>query len=363
MHLTEKDNLILQLCRAGIWNEKFKIPTSVEWKEVFDKAITQGIGGIVCDAINNNQDGSIKIDTIQLMQLIAHTFELEANYNKVVNAIQQIAALCEDNQIKMLLFKGYALSLLYPRPEHRPMGDVDFYCFGNQPKLDALLEKELNIRPKKSSHHTIFNLDGVEFENHITLFEDDCHRSNRITEKDCQEALKVKQIDIRIGNTSLFVPNPNLNALFITRHSSGHFATENIQIRHLLDWAFFVKTYHEEIDWLWLMDCSKRANMHKFLAAQNTICIKYLSFKKDLFPSSYPEEAELAGKIITEILHPRFSKEIPSMQDHFFKYCILKTKRLFVNRWKYKISFKESLFSHFWGYSTNRLRSWIRIKI
>lgn len=357
MKLTIEDNAVLALCRAGIWDDSVSVPAIVDWGKVFDVAFSHGVGAIVCDAIYKNQKITSSIERTLLLNLIGQTCALEAEVDNKINAMKKIAALCESNRIKMLLLKGYALSILYPRPDHRPIGDVDFFCYGEQAKFDAILEVKLGVRPKKSSHHTIFIFEGTEFENHITLFEDDCHRSNKITEEDCQAPLKEKQLRIKIGDVSLLVPNANLNALFLTRHSSGHFATENIQIRHLLDWAFFVKAFHDKIDWHWLMKCSERANMHRFLSAQNTICIKYLGFPSENFPSFYPHEEKLADRIMVEIMHPSFNKDIPPMQEKFVKYCLLKTERLWLNRWKYSIAFRESLLSHFLGYSTNRLRS------
>ena len=319
--MTNIDSLVLSLCRAGIWGEKIDLPPSSEWESVFDKAIQQGIGGVIYDAIYHIKEDCVTTANEQIQKMVVYTYGLEIDYKEKLSVIRRIAILCEDNGIRMLLLKGYSLSTLYPNPEHRPIGDVDIYCFGDQPKLDALIEREWNIKPQKSSQHTVFSINEVEVENHITLFEDDCHRSNRITEIDCQRPLYEAQIVTPIDNTSLLAPNANLNALFLTRHSSGHFATDNIHIRHLLDWALFVKAYSNDIDWVWLMECSKRAKMHRFLAAQNTICIRYLGFPNTLFPSFYPDETELADRILEEILHPRFCKEIPSIDDSFIKYC------------------------------------------
>ena len=64
----------------------------------------------------------------------------------------------------------------YPKPNHRPCGDVDIWGYGDQEKADALLEKEKDIHPIKSSHHTIFNYEDVE--NHITFIEVDCHEAD-----------------------------------------------------------------------------------------------------------------------------------------------------------------------------------------
>lgn len=48
----------------------------------------------------------------------------------------------------MVLLKGYCLSLNYPKPNHRPCGDIDIYLCGDGDKADDLLLSERGISSK-----------------------------------------------------------------------------------------------------------------------------------------------------------------------------------------------------------------------
>lgn len=47
----------------------------------------------------------------------------------------------------------------------------------------------------------------------------------------------------------LYMPSANFNALFLTAHAMNHFLYESIKVRHVLDWALFIKTEHDNVDW------------------------------------------------------------------------------------------------------------------
>lgn len=51
----------------------------------------------------------------------------------------------------------------------------------------------------------------------------------------------------------VYLPSPILHALFLMRHAATHFASEGINLRQVLDWAFFVEKHTKEIDLPWLV--------------------------------------------------------------------------------------------------------------
>lgn len=103
----------------------------------------------------------------------------------------------------------------------------------------------------------------------------------------------------------LLLPSPNLNAYFLLKHTTLHFATEGITLRHILDWAFFVRKYHSGIDWKALYKNAKDRNMHVFLNCINAICINRLGFDSSMFPvyESYPD---IEDRIFNDIFSRSF---------------------------------------------------------
>ena len=105
------------------------------------------------------------------------------------------------------------------------------------------------------------------------------HRKSNIElEKIFKELGEDDSYSIEIEGKKVYLPSPNLNALFLLRHTMAHFAATEISLRNLLDWAFFVKAHFKVIDWAWLQDVLKRFGMEEIFSIFNAICIEDLGF-------------------------------------------------------------------------------------
>lgn len=355
---TETASVLCQLIRLAK-NTEYKIDEDlikvVDWEKVMNLAFSQGVLAISLDAISLLPE-SLRPKSITLLEWIGEVLNLETNYERHANVISELSSFYEEHGIKMMLLKGWGLSLNYPVPNHRPTGDIDIWLYGNQKKGDKLIESEKGIHPIKSSHHTIFFYDEVEVENHITFIEVDCHKTDG-SEEILLDYAKEPAIEAVCSNgNTILLPSPNLNAFFLLRHSAAHFATERITIRHLLDWAFFVQKYYDRIDWDALYANAKDKNLHVFLDCQNAICVNELGFDKDYFPI-HEKYSELEKRIFNDILFPEFREEAPGIRENFIKYCFVKTKRQFANKWKYSITYNESFWSILMRFAWNRIKS------
>ena len=54
-------------------------------------------------------------------------FQAEEDYKKYVEDIVSLAKAYSEAGIEMMVLKGYGLSLNYPVPAHRPVGDIDVF--------------------------------------------------------------------------------------------------------------------------------------------------------------------------------------------------------------------------------------------
>lgn len=346
---------LIRMVKEPSFQIKVSLLQTVVWQKIGNLASRQGVLAYILDAISLLPKENLPAKEL-LLQWIGETVAQENSYKNHAQAISELSAFYESHGIKMMLLKGWGLSLNYPHPNHRPTGDVDIWLYGDQERGDELLSKEKDIHPIKSSHHTIFFNKDVEVENHITFIEIDCHKPDGSEEVLLQYA-KEPAIEVQGANgNTVLLPSPNLNAYFLLRHSSGHFATENITLRHLLDWGFFVEKYHGEIDWDALYANAKEKNMHVFLDCQNAICVNELGFPPDIFPIR-ERHPELEKRIFNDILYPEFQEIAPDMKKHFVKYCYVKTKRHLANKWKYDITYKEHFLSILSRFAWNRIKA------
>lgn len=147
----------------------------------------------------------------------------------------------------MLLLKGYGCSLCYPKPEHRPTGDIDVYLFGKKDEADDLVEKCLGIKVHREYHkHSTYNYGGVEVENHAKFIDDVSHKSNIRFEQILMSVLD-KEECLKNPIDNVLIPSPTFNALFLLRHTGEHFATNEITLRQVLDVGTFFQRYHSRL--------------------------------------------------------------------------------------------------------------------
>lgn len=146
----------------------------------------------------------------------------------------------------MMVLKGYACSLDWPKPNHRPCGDIDIWQFGDYKEADAILSSEKGIKiDDLHEHHTIFNWRDFTVENHYDFIDVQHRKSSPVLEMILKELGKDVTHYVELNDTStgtiskVYLPSPNLHALFLLRHCMEHFASTELTLRQLLDWAFF----------------------------------------------------------------------------------------------------------------------------
>lgn len=77
---------------------------------------------------------------LMLVQWIGEVSQIyEKRFAEYRKAIGDIAGFYNSHGFKMMVLKGYACSLDWPKPEHRPCGDIDVWLFGQQKEADAAL--------------------------------------------------------------------------------------------------------------------------------------------------------------------------------------------------------------------------------
>lgn len=294
---------------------------NVSWPAVIELATEQGVLGVIFDAIQE-LPCELRPDMDYLMDWLGQVSYQEELYSHHELALSSLSDFYKSHGYKMMVLKGWWLSLNYPVPQHRPTGNLDISLHVEQEEADILLENEKGLQPIKSSHHTIFFYEGVEVENHITFIEVDCHRADGsedvLLEYTKNEPTKV----LSSSGSEILLPSANFNAYFLLRHSTAHFSTERITLRHLLDWVFFVNKFYRDIDWDSLYQNAKKRNMHIFLDCQNAICVDIFGFAPERFPIR-DRRNKLERRIFDDIIHPEFQDIAPNMKHNFIKYCYL----------------------------------------
>lgn len=344
----------LALVRLGIGTgtvSGFTFQVPIDWQGVKDLAELQGLGTIVLDGIEKLPDGQ-RPPQMVLLQWIGETLQsYEYRYNQYCKANAELAAFYNQNGFKMMVLKGYACSLEWPKPEHRPCGDIDIWLFGQQEAADAALAASSKFQVSKSKidnshhHHTVFEWGGFTVENHYDFINVNRHKSHKGLEPIFKDLGADDSHYVELNGEKVYLPSPNLHALFLLRHALNHFASIGINLRQVLDWAFYIEKHTKEIDWAWMEGIIDNYHMRDFYNCINAICVENLGFDTNIFPQ-VQFLPSLKEKVLADIIAPEFSSNEPS---GFIKNWIYKYRRWKGNRWKHDLCYDESVWSTLWN--------------
>ena len=353
---TEVKESFLSLIRLGIGHSACFPAISVDWNAIKVLAEQHGLSAVILDGIDklntNLTNGTKLTDTLPLemkLEWIGEVLqEYEQRYEQYKRAIADLAGWHNANGFKMMVLKGYACGLNWPKPEHRPCGDIDIWQFGQQKSADVAL---LNLNDNKIEidnshhHHSVFEWEGFTVENHYDFLNVHHHKSNVELEAILKELGQDDSHYVKLNEVKVYLPSANLHALFLLRHSMSNFASTGFQLRQLLDWAFFVEKHGKEVDWNWLDEMLERFGMKPLFQILNSICVEDLGFSSALFPTIQFSPA-VKERVLNDILSREFSEK---EEGGFLRRAVYKYRRWKANAWKHELCFKESMWSAFWS--------------
>lgn len=353
------------LVRFGIGHQVESLIEPVDWNAIEALAERQGLSVVVLDGINRLPE-SVRPPKIMLLQWIGEVIQgYEQRYVLYRKAEAGLGAWYREHGFRMMLLKGLACGLDWPRPEHRPYGDIDIYLFGQYKEADAALFHELGIKVDNSHHHhTVFQWQGFTVENHYDFVNVHVHESSRELES-IFKRLANKDDCLPLTAYGL-MPPANLHALFLVRHMVSHFTGSNITLRQVLDWAFFVEKHGNEVDWGWLEGLLDKYHMKAFFGCVNAICVEDLGFNKvegwfDTLTINWLrvesqlgslEFKKLKERILSDTLTPEFDEETPKK---VWKRMPFKYRRWKANRWKRELCYEDGQLRTFLGGVWNHL--------
>lgn len=342
----------LSLVRLGADHSASVRLQEIDWPFIEFLAAQHGLSALVLDGIERIPEEK-RPNRAFLMPWVADVAQnFESRYDQYCKAMAEMARFYTDHGFKMMVLKGYACCLDWPKPNHRPCGDIDIWQFGKYKEADEAITREKGIKVSYSHHHhSVFYWRSYMVENHYHFINIYHHRSNVEYEKMLKELGMDDSYSTELYGQKVYLPSPNFHSLFLLKHSFAHFASTGISLKQVLDWGFHVQAHSSEIDWPWLVDILNCFGMHQLFSIFNAICVEDLGFDASLFPE-LRFSPMLKDRVLAEILSPEFSGETPAK---FFPRIVFKYRRWRANAWKHRLCYRESLWSAFWSGVWNHL--------
>ena len=176
-----------------------------------------------------------------------------SSWYRILEIQNELVQLLTDSDYKFVIMKGFANAVLYPKPEIRTAGDVDFLVRAEEFDNIYHMLQTKGYRPSgegdAGKHHMNLEKDGVLFEMHKRPA-----GTRRKLSEDNQKVIDffkegLHHPDIfELYGYKFPVFDPLRNGLMLLMHTAGHMQG-GIGIRHLLDWGMYANKYLTDDFW------------------------------------------------------------------------------------------------------------------
>ena len=316
-----------------------------DWNELFELSVEQGVMVLSLDGAMRlpkelQPPRSLKLRWIAGMEAV------EKGYRHRLETANDLTSRFRESNIRMLLFKGLALSRLYPVPADREFGDIDIFLCGKSKEGDDVLKRIADKKCVSSEKHTDFSYRGILIENHHTFLNQNSHKSfhrSEVLEKRLMTILAEAGILAEpdpgasgAREETLLFPPPDFDALFVTLHLLGHLPSR-IVLRHLCDLTVLFTAYKGKINFSFYRDALSEANLLKLADVFISLSIRYLGLNPDYAP---PHECDpaLEDRFWNDLLNPEVPP-LPKGKCTLPNVFIHKIRLLKSQYWKHELVF------------------------
>ena len=291
--------------------ERIKDVTPEGWHEVYLMGKAQGVTALLFDKIKSIPK-EVAPPKELVMQWISHAMSIEMQTKAMFEKSAEFAEMMAKKGIQTMVLKGLALSEYYSNIYYREYGDLDCYLYrqhdgklvwdGCYEEGNSIAENEGYVVKRGFYKHSHIIYCGLEIENHQFALPIKDGLEVKCLERELRRCVATLDCLKQIGNTNLYRPSADFTALFLTAHSLSHFLFESIKLRHVLDWAFFVKAESRNVDWDNFWHWCERMHYTRFVQCLNYICINQLGLDVHAFPVNNDEETKrLSSRILKDI--------------------------------------------------------------
>ena len=253
-------------------------------------------------------------------------------------AAEEFAEAMEKRDIPVVVLKGLAFAMYYPNPLFRERGDLDCYLMGKKEEGDLTALALGGTMEEAGYKHSHLIFKGLTIENHRVFTDFDNTPTGIRTEQALGELMQ--EAHIYIGDSKLYCPSVNFNALFLLKHAQGHFMDEGIRMRHVLDWALFLKAKQQEVDWLRILTMLETTHTAQFAGLMTAIAIRHLHVDvhhEGLLALAEQAEPQMVDDVLADIMG-----EQPAIYVGSLWHKVKRILRRFHRMWKFRLLASES---------------------
>ena len=241
--LTATERALLFLVSDALNGTEHKlVADKPDWADLKREAYYQTVSVLAFSKINKDMCGDEELVSIR------NYLKVQMGRNIAVNKAHVfLHSVLQSAGIPYTIIKGAASAAYYPDAFVRSMGDVDFLINrSDYEKADALLiEKGFTRSDRGHFHHIVYEYDGCRYEMHFEPAGIPDGRVGAVVQGYLADILDCARVHETIFG-EIVVPSVFHHGLIMLLHMSHHMTTEGIGLRHLCDWAVFVKDFADD---------------------------------------------------------------------------------------------------------------------
>lgn len=289
MRLDNNQQAFFTLIKAGLFpvhGEGLMVNESlfhdVDWKKVYQLAQEQAVVGLAAAGIERfkNANVNLNLDPKLLFQIICEVQMIEQR-NRAMNAfIADLIEKLRKHDIYALLVKGQGIAQCYEKPLWRSCGDVDLLLSNSNYKKakEVLLPLATDIEQEYTHFkHLGLTIDSWVVELHGTMHSRLSRRVDNVVDKVQKDVSSGENVrPWENGGTTIFLPSPDNDVIFVFTHILHHFFFEGIGLRQICDWCRLLYTYKDSLDKKLLESRIKKAGLMTEWKAFGAFAVDYL---------------------------------------------------------------------------------------
>lgn len=310
--MTLQQQQFLELLKSGLWGTPPNLrlfTENVNWKLLYKMASEQAVSGIIADGIENLPQTHFPPKDI-LKKFIMAKLQIRQVNIKMNSTLNDIVSLLRSRCIRSILLKGQGVAQYYRNPESRSCGDIDLFIGKKnyQESCDILLNSGQVFSNKLDENvlHTSILFNGIEVEIHrqagYLKNKNKDYRFQTWAEGLLEEDVYDKLPQWSNNGTTIFLPDPTFNAIFLMQHIARHIITEGIGFRQICDWIMFIHRNHHLLNREIIEMKIHELNMEDIWNGFSLLAINFLNLPIEELPVKLLKEtSNKTEKLLEEI--------------------------------------------------------------
>lgn len=300
----DKNKLIFDLLQAALFQKDITLPNNIDWNQILQEMKIQTVAGLPYEWLCSRDvlDAKIKMYWNQIV-----VFQVSF-WVKLMHEQELLIQLMRKNNINMVILKGAAAAIYYPRPDLRTMGDIDFLVNPKefQKAYHILLENgyQLAYPEDATPHHITLRKNNIVFEIHKSL--SIIARNNAGKYGDYLQRLLIKGLSSieqkKIENWE-FPTLPRLqNGIVLLLHVVQHL-NSGLGLRQIVDWMMFVNSDLNDETWrLEFQPILRKIKLEKFAITLTRMCQLHLGLRTEDITWCHSADSLLCNKLLDHFM-------------------------------------------------------------